>query len=251
MRLLPMLTLLTLAAAPCYGAKIALIIDDLGYRHTDNTALELPSAVTLSVLPLAPHSEQLAQAGLASGHEIMLHLPMQALNGKALGPLGLTETMNKAQVQAAVFAAIASIPCARGVNNHMGSLLTQLDEPMRWVMESLKQKQLYFVDSRTTQQTKAGELAEQLGVRVLRRQLFLDNDISDAALERQFTQMMAKALAQGQLVAIAHPYPETIRFLKVNLIRLAAAGIELVPVSNLLPIALTDDLEANLTARQE
>ncbi|MGL4834222.1 MAG: divergent polysaccharide deacetylase family protein, partial [Shewanella sp.] len=88
-------------------------------------------------------------------------------------------------------------------------------------------------------------------VPVLRRQLFLDNDISDAALERQFTQMMAKALAQGQLVAIAHPYPETIRFLKVNLIRLAAAGIELVPVSSLLPIALTDNLEANLTARQE
>lgn len=85
---------------------------------------------------------------------------------------------------------------------------------MLWVMETLKQKQLYFVDSMTTKFTKAGDKADSLGVPLLRRQLFLDNDVSAAALEKQFNLMISQAHSQGSLVAIAHPYPETIHFLK-------------------------------------
>lgn len=238
MRLLYSLAFFALYITPCYAAQIALIIDDIGYRHTDEAVFTLPSTVTLSVLPHTPLSKKLAQAGHAKGNEIMLHLPMQALNGKALGPGGLTNTMNEAQIRASVLDAIASVPFAKGMNNHMGSLLTQLDDPMLWVMASLKQKQLYFIDSKTTQFTRAGDTADQLGVPTLKRQLFLDNDVSEPALEKQFKLMIEQTHIQGHLVAIAHPYPETIRFLKANLDRLKAEGIELVPTSKLFPIDL-------------
>ena len=244
MRLFYILALWTLCIASSNAAQIALIIDDIGYRHTDEAVLSLPSAVTLSVLPHTPLSNKLAKAAHAKGHEIMLHLPMQALNGKALGVGGLTNNMSEAQIRSSVLAAIASVPFAKGANNHMGSLLTQLDDPMLWVMETLKQKQLYFVDSMTTKFTKAGDKADSLGVPLLRRQLFLDNDVSAAALAKQ-------AHSQGSLVAIAHPYPETIHFLKTNLARLKAEGIELVPTSNLLPIELAHEKGANPAVRQK
>ena len=236
MRLLYSLALLTLSISQSHAAQIALIIDDIGYRHTDKAVLALPSTVTLSVLPHTPLGKELANAGHKKGHEIMLHLPMQALNGKALGLGGLTNTMTEAQIRANVVDAINSVPFTKGANNHMGSLLTQLDDPMLWVMETLKQKHLYFIDSMTTRFTKAGETADQLGVPLLKRQLFLDNDISAQALERQFSLMISQAHTQGSLVAIAHPYPETMRFLKANLQRLKTEGIDLVPASSLLPI---------------
>lgn len=165
----------------------------------------------------------------------MLHLPMQALNGKKLGPGGITNDMSEMDVKQTINQAFENIPFAKGANNHMGSLLTQLDEPMLWVMESLKQKRLYFVDSITTRYTKAGSTADKLGIPRLKRQIFLDNDVSQAGLEQQFERLIALALRQGQVVAIAHPHPETIEYLKRNLPRLQQAGISLVKVSELLP----------------
>ena len=238
MRLLYSLALLALSISQSYAAQLALIIDDIGYRHTDKAVLALPNTVTLAVLPHTPLGKELANAGHQKGHEIMLHLPMQALNGKTLGLGGLTNTMTEAQIRTSVIDAINSVPFAKGANNHMGSLLTQLDDPMLWVMETLKQKQLYFVDSMTTRFTKAGDNADKLGIPLLKRQLFLDNDTSADALERQFNLMISQAHTQGSLVVIAHPYPETMRFLEANLHRLKTEGIDLVPASSLLPIGI-------------
>ena len=238
MRLLYSLALLALSISQSYAAQLALIIDDIGYRHTDKAVLALPNTITLSVLPHTPLGKELANAGHQKGHEIMLHLPMQALNGKTLGLGGLTNTMTEAQIRTSVIDAINSVPFAKGANNHMGSLLTQLDDPMLWVMETLKQEQLYFVDSITTRFTKAGDNADKLGIPLLKRQLFLDNDTSANALERQFNLMISQAHTQGSLVAIAHPYPETMRFLEANLHRLKTEGIDLVPASSLLPIGI-------------
>lgn len=220
---------------PVFGAKLAIIIDDIGYRQTDEAVLSLPNTITLSVLPHTPLGQKLAQDGHKKGHEIMLHLPMQALNGKELGPGGLTNVMTERQIKQQLHYAVSSIPFAKGANNHMGSLLTQMQDPMRWVMESLKQNNLYFVDSMTTRFTKATASAQSLGVPTLKRQIFLDNDISEAALQRQFNLIMVKAKQEQQVIAIAHPHPETIRFLKANLARLEQAGIELVHTSHLLP----------------
>ena len=217
---------------------MAIIIDDIGYRHTDASVLSLPTNITLSVLPFTPLGKELAQKGHAKGHEIMLHLPMQALNSKALGEGGLTNQMSEQQTKQHVLKAISAIPFAKGANNHMGSLLTQLEDPMLWVMQSLKQQDLYFVDSMTTRFTKAREQASLVGVPTMKREIFLDNDLHPKALEKQFKRMIAEAKTQGYIVAIAHPYPETLAFLQQNLPRLNSAGIRLVPTSALIPLEM-------------
>ncbi|AZG75058.1 divergent polysaccharide deacetylase family protein [Shewanella livingstonensis] len=237
---------------PATAAKIAIIIDDIGYRLTDEAALSLPTAITLSVLPHTPLGQKLANEGYKKGHEIMLHLPMQALNGKALGPGGLTNDMTEVQIKQQLQRAFSSIPFAKGANNHMGSLLTQMDEPMLWVMQSLKQQQLFFVDSFTTKYTKASNKAMQLGVPSLRRNIFLDNDISKHALEKQFQQMITQSKRQDKLIVIAHPYPQTIRFLNANLARLSDNGITLVPTSQLfddMDIAAATQLNLSATLK--
>ncbi|QFU25049.1 divergent polysaccharide deacetylase family protein [Shewanella eurypsychrophilus] len=222
------------------AAQVAIIIDDIGYRQSDEAVLSLPDNITLSVLPHTPLGSSVAQRAHSKGYEVMLHLPMQALNGKKLGPGGITNIMSESEVKNTIRLAFESVPFAKGANNHMGSLMTQLEEPMQWVMETLKQKELYFVDSMTTRYTKAGEAADRLGIPQLKRQVFLDNDVSTASLERQFTQLMALAHRQGQVVAIAHPYPETIAYLKHNLPRLHKSGIRLVKTSELLPYRIAN-----------
>ncbi|WP_394204153.1 divergent polysaccharide deacetylase family protein [Shewanella waksmanii] len=231
------------------ASKVALIIDDIGYRQTDEAVLSLPNKITLSVLPHTPLGETLAKNGHQQGHEIMLHIPMQALNGKKLGPGGLTNQMSEYEFKQQIDAAFNSIPYAVGVNNHMGSLLTQLDEPMQWLMENLKHRQGYFIDSVTTRYTRAGAKADHIGIPTLRRQVFLDNDTSKAGLERQFNHLISLAHHQGQVVAIAHPYPETIEFLQNNLSRLKENGIHLVNASELLPYRIAQQPTNSATTR--
>lgn len=247
MRLL-LLLIVTFIANSAKAAQVAIIIDDIGYRQTDEAVLSLPIGVTLSVLPNTPLGKKIAIAAHNRGHEIMLHIPMQALNGKKLGPGGLTNDMNEHTFKQTISSAFNSIPHVKGVNNHMGSLLTQMDKPMLWLMESLKQQDNYFVDSVTTRYSKAADNANKLGIPLLRRQLFLDNDVREEALEKQFQQLIQLANNQGSVVAIAHPYPETIRFLRHNVSRLQQEGITLVPTSTLLPYRLAQQPKLKSTA---
>lgn len=215
--------------------RIAIIIDDIGYQKADLKMVSLPYPLTLSVLPHTPYGPKSAQLAFSQQKDVMLHMPMEANNRKSLGPGALTRNMNRQQVRDALQQALADIPYAIGVNNHMGSLYTELDQPMAWTMEYLRQRQLFFVDSLTTPQSKARLYARQYGVASLSRHVFLDNDLSEAALQRQFQQLLHIAKRHQVAIAIGHPYPQTYEFLKKNLPLLNKHGIELVRISALLP----------------
>ncbi|WP_371988317.1 divergent polysaccharide deacetylase family protein [Shewanella sp. 10N.261.52.F9] len=234
MRYFLLLILLLLPSASVFASKIAIIIDDIGYRQSDKAVLTLPASITLSILPHTPLGKNLATKAYQQGNEILVHLPMQALNGKAIGAGALTNAMSENELKTQVANAIKSVPHVTGANNHMGSLLTQLDTPMRWVMESLRLHDIYFIDSRTTKYTQAGVIARSVGVPSLKREIFLDNDKSKSGLEKQFQQAITLAKTKKQIVVIAHPYPETIAFLTTNLYRLDAENIQLVHASSLL-----------------
>nr|WP_241461082.1 divergent polysaccharide deacetylase family protein [Shewanella mangrovi] len=227
--------MLVLYYIPCNAGQLAIIIDDIGYRHTDEDALSLPAGITLSVLPHTPLGHKLAEQAHLKGHEIMVHLPMQALNGKTMGPGGLNNKMDEADFKQTVVDAINSVPYAKGSNNHMGSLLTQLDKPMSWLMQVLRSENFYFIDSVTTKYSRAEKEATTFNVPTLRRQVFLDNQLSEPKLERQLAEAITLAKQDGQAILIAHPYPETITFLKRQLKQqLHQQGVELVKASELL-----------------
>jgi polysaccharide deacetylase 2 family uncharacterized protein YibQ len=213
--------------------RIAIVIDDIGYRYTDKHVLSLPGAITYSILPHTPYGKRIATKANAKNKEVMLHIPMEAENGKKLGPGALTSNMNEAEILASLNASLAEVPFAIGINNHMGSRLTQLDEPMTWTMNFLKQHHLLFLDSKTSPYSKAGSIAKLVGVPVKNRHVFLDNQLTDSYITKQFQSLIKHAKSQKVAIAIAHPHPETIQALKRLIPTLAQNNIELVPLSTL------------------
>lgn len=216
---------------------VSIIIDDLGYRlRQDLRAIRLDGAVTCAFLPRSPYARRLAKLAHVQGKEVMLHLPMQAIGPRELDDGGLQMAMSRRQFDRIVREGLEAVPYVRGVNNHMGSLLTQYPERMRWLMEDLKlhRGQLYFVDSFTTFHSVAHAVAVENDLPTIRRDIFLDTHRDPDFIRRQFELLLERAAEHGTAVAIGHPYPETLDFLEANLDRLAEHGIELLPVSALI-----------------
>ena len=224
-------TLLSAAAAQEKPARIAIVIDDIGYRDSDKQALLLPGEITYSILPHTPYGKKIAVKANANHKDVLLHIPMEAENGKKLGPGGLTSTMNKVEVTTRLHEALTEIPFAIGINNHMGSHLTQLAEPMSWTMGFLKKHHLLFLDSKTSPYSKASIIAEQMGVPVKGRHIFLDNHLTESYINKQFQALIKYAQTQHVAIAIAHPHPETIQALLRLIPTLQQNNIELVPLS--------------------
>lgn len=190
--------------------KLALIMDDLGYRERDSyAALELPSALTLAILPHTRHSESLAIGAAAFGHEVMLHLPMQATNGKYMGAGGLSLDMAADEVTRRITAGFASVPGARGFNNHMGSALSQSTQAMAQVMQAGRQHAEYYVDSLTHSQSVGAEVARMMGLKSATRDIFIDDPGDEMSVPERIETLVARQ-RQVPLVAICHPRPETI-----------------------------------------
>ena len=217
--------------------QVAIIIDDIGYQKVDPDIIRLPYALTVAVMPFTPNSSEMIALARQHGKEIMLHMPMEAVaQNHLLGKGALRRPMNKQQVQQALHKALDSVPHAIGINNHMGSLYTSLPEQMDWVMQVVAERQLYFIDSKTTGKSVVLAATQKHGVKTRSRDVFLDNDKSYKALDRQFNQLIQLAKKHGHAIAIGHPYPETYRYLKKNLPRLTQQGIKVVPASALLDL---------------
>ncbi|WP_165744574.1 divergent polysaccharide deacetylase family protein [Pseudoalteromonas sp. Z9A6] len=235
MKIIKWLTLVICFSSATISAKqIAIVIDDIGYHQRDLEFLSLPGQLSYSILPHTPYSQIFVTLASQSNKELLLHVPMQALNGKELGPGALTLNMNKEQLQQTLGTALASLPQVKGVNNHMGSALTQKSQAMKWTMEVLKKRHLYFLDSRTTDLSQAQNAANFLGVANISRQVFLDNITTPEQLQLRLEELKQLAISHSFAIAIAHPYPETIEFLRYALPELTKQGFELVPVSQLV-----------------
>lgn len=232
--LLPTL-LVPASADSSRAAKIVLIIDDMGNSlELGQQAIALPGAINYAFLPHSPYSEQLAHSAHQHAKEVLLHAPMSNLHNRPTGPGALKPIMNRQQFLATLSEDLAAVPHVRGLNNHMGSLLTQLRKPMGWLMAALKQQQLYFVDSRTSPRSVAETIARKHQLPTLKRDIFLDNDRTPAAIEQQFNQLITLAKSQGIAVAIGHPYPETLTYLQQALPALAKQGVTLTLASSAL-----------------
>ena len=217
--------------------RIAIIIDDLGYQLTaGHRAIALPGPVACAILPGAPRARQLANAANDNGKEVLLHLPMQAVdNAGRVEETRMTLDMSRGNFATAFKAAFDSVPHAIGINNHRGSLLTRHPGHMRWLMEELLARDgLFFVDSFTTHESVALQIANEAGVQAMKRDVFLDPDRSAATLQHEFQRLKALATKRGSAIAIGHPYEATLAMLEYELPRLAAQGFELVAVSELV-----------------
>lgn len=215
--------------------RLAIIIDDIGYNLTlGKRTTDLNGDFTLAVLPFTPHGIELAQRAHQRGKEIMLHAPMSNHHNYPLGRGGLKSGMQRAQFLAVLRKNLANVPHVKGVNNHMGSQLTEETEPMRWLMEELKAEGLYFVDSRTSARTQALNMAEKVRLPSGRRDVFLDDERTSSEIRYQLIRALKLARQRGSAIAIGHPYPETLAELERLQPLLEQYDVQLVKISQLM-----------------
>ncbi|QOL26512.1 divergent polysaccharide deacetylase family protein [Thalassotalea sp. LPB0316] len=239
-----LISILLLQPFLCLNAgQVAIIIDDIGYRKTDQHALTLPGKISYAFLPHTPFAKELALQANQSKKDVLLHIPMEASSGKLLGPGAITSDMDDDHINHQLSLALDEIPFAVGINNHMGSHLTKLQKPMASTMKFLKRHKLFFVDSMTTSKSKTRALAHVYGVPHLHRHVFLDNHTDADYIEQQFEQLVEKAKHNEFAIGIAHPHPETIIALKQLLPTLTKHNIELVPVSSLFSDSETSQIK--------
>ena len=230
-------TILCLAAANGHAdsaPRIAIIIDDLGYQlAAGQRAIALPGPVVCAILPGTPVAASLAKTAYEQGKEILLHLPLQAMANHPPEPDGITLDMSRQRFSETFTNALESVPFATGINSHRGSLLTRHPGHMRWLMEDiLAADDLFFVDSYTTHQSVALQVASEEGVPAIKRDVFLDSN--PARLADEFARLKMLAREHGLAVAIGHPYPATLAFLEHEIPRLVEEGIRLVPLRELI-----------------
>ncbi|WP_157678145.1 divergent polysaccharide deacetylase family protein [Oleiphilus messinensis] len=217
---------------------IAIIIDDMGNHQQIGAELAtLPFPLTLSFLPHRKHTQTLAK--LAHEHQkgIMLHMPMANTKGLRLGPGALQGGMTQVNFTRTLRTAIQSVPHLQGLNNHMGSQLTQQTLEMNWLMTTLQHYPLYFVDSRTIASTIAAKVAQQHGIPTLSRDVFLDHQISKHHIQLMFERLLSLARKNDYAIAIGHPHPETLAVLKEQLPLLGEKGFAIATINGLWELA--------------
>lgn len=220
---------------PPPGTRVAVVIDDLGRDPGDVAALgRLAVPVTYAVLPFETRTAEVVREVRRGGHELILHLPMEARGPANPGPGALLAAMDEGQLERGTLDALAAVPGAVGVNNHMGSLLSADPRAMRVVLSVLSRRDLYFLDSRTSAESIGFRLATSLGMPAAERQVFLDRDASREAVTGEFRRLLAVARERGSAIAIGHPYPVTLEVLAQEVPRAVELGYEFVPVSFLL-----------------
>jgi len=237
---LPLLVVLCLAVCLNLNAAektyyVAIIIDDLGYKaRMDSRAVNLDGNITYAFLPHAPFTPKLAEKVHAQDREVMLHLPMQSHEHIHLGPGAITEDMDEIQFTQALKKSLESVPHAKGINNHMGSLITSNEERMHWLMKNIAANELFFIDSRTTSKTVAEKIAQQYDLPNTRRNVFLDHDHNPKAINYQFNRLIKLAKKYGSAVGIGHPFELTLTILEKRIPELENHGIKLISASQLI-----------------
>ena len=217
--------------------RAAIVIDDMGQDlDAAHALLRQPYPLTFSVLPDLPHSAQTARQAHAAGREVMLHLPMEPEPGSGArpGPGGISVGMKSDEVAQTIHSDLGSVPFARGVNNHMGSRATTDAALMGEVMRVLAARGLYFVDSRTTAETNALNVARRMGLPAFYRSVFLDDTESVGYTLQQLRTFRHVIEEQGVALAIGHPHPTTIEALAQFLPEFERDDIQLIPVSQLV-----------------
>jgi hypothetical protein len=197
--------------------RMALVIDDMGesLRKAKKLIRIFGSDITFSILPYCRYTRETAELAAERGLEFMLHLPMEPMGYPEVdpGPGSLFVDMDSAEIESVLQQDIKQLPGLAGVNNHMGSRFTADARSMRVVLRELKERGLFFMDSLTIAESKGEEMGRRVGLAVVSRDVFIDNEQKVESILFQLQKAEQYARQHGEAVVIGHPYPETIRAL--------------------------------------
>jgi hypothetical protein len=219
------------------SGRLAIIIDDMGSNLEEArllAAIKVP--LTFAIIPGLRVDKDVASYAARNNIETMIHIPMQSKEWpkRRLEANGLLVSMDADELQEKVSWFVQEFPGAVGCNNHTGSEFTEHEEKMKDVLLNLKKNNLFFIDSLTSPDSVGLRVAQQLGVKSARRNVFLDNEQERGYILGQLNQAARIARKNGSAIAICHPHPATIATLAAALPTLTKQGVKLVPVSQLV-----------------
>jgi polysaccharide deacetylase 2 family uncharacterized protein YibQ len=216
--------------------RLAIILDDVGSdRKAAEAIFNLPYPLTVSILPNHIHSTDIAREAHRRGYQVMLHLPMQAVANEKSETQELHAGMSAQDVSALLDQFLKVVPDASGVNNHQGSQSTADTALMDELMPVLRERKLFYVDSRTTTATVAFDAAHNLGLHSAFRNVPFLDDVSELhAVRKQLQLAFRGARGKGEAIAIGHPHAATLQALREMLPQAPSQGIQLVFVSQVV-----------------
>ena len=226
-----------ISAGAKHHGKLAVVIDDCGYNNEalkDLLSTGLP--FSYAVIPYKQGSGEALRMIKAAGQTAMLHLPMEPLDRGQMseGDKTILVSMSDSEKAKAVKAALDSLPGVSGVNNHQGSRATGDRQTMDVVLKVLKERGLFFIDSRTSSRSVGYERAKKLGVPTGMNELFLDNEASTEAIYARIKEAMGRADRDGGVVVICHARPVTAKTWTLYLEEIKKTGIRIVSARELL-----------------
>lgn len=218
---------------PAQAGKLAIVIDDIGYRMMeDNAIYALPKEVSVAIIPVAPYATARAKKAYEQKRDVLIHLPMQPQNKQQPIESGaLMIGTSEAKVSQLIQAARNQVPYAIGLNNHMGSGATADRTTMSHLMKVMAQQQLFFLDSKTGPSV-AAKVAKEFGVKALERNLFLDDSDVLSDVQRQFDAAIEYARKHGSAILIGHPRKNSVAVLEQGIANLPQ-DIQLVSMGSL------------------
>ena len=217
--------------------KIGLIIDDFGYRNDEisDGFLHLDVNLTCAVIPGHAYSSSFGEKAVSRGHEVIVHMPMENVGeNRGEEKFVLRVDMKPDAVKNRVYDALDQIPEAIGMNNHQGSQATADPGVMNSVAAVLKERNKFFIDSRTTPETVAESIMNNWKVPSARRNVFLDNDHDEEKITRQLLSLVEIAERDGSAIGIGHVKQNTLNVLRKQIPELKRKGFKFEFVSNML-----------------
>jgi len=217
--------------------KIAFVIDDVGNHNRHTAQLKsLGDKVTYAILPLLPYSRYYGDMSRQTGAEVILHLPLDTLQDKIPGRGLIVDTMSPPDILGMLARDLDSVPNHVGVNNHMGSRGTADREMMTIILKDLKRRGLFFLDSYTTQESVVPSVGRSIGLPILARGVFLDNEDSKPAIRAQLNQLRTVAREKGNAIAIGHYRAKTLEVLATEIPRFEKEGFEIITLKKMLKV---------------
>lgn len=188
--------------------KLIFVFDDAGHNLEQlQYFLDLPFPCTIAVLPKLPNSRETARRIRAAGKELILHQPMQALNPNINpGDGAVKPGMNREEIKKIVASNVEEIGPIAGMNNHEGSLITSDEKAMEAVLELCREKNIYFLDSRTSSKSVVPQVAKKLNMNIWERAVFLDNKKDKAYMKKQIIEGLEIASQRGEAIMIGHVF---------------------------------------------
>jgi|GEM_PF-305546 len=228
-------------------AVIALVLDDFGYTKKNlNELKNLKTPITLAVLPNAPYTETVCSFAKENGFETIIHLPMEPeKKAESLEKNTITCDMTDAEIKKNVTASFKSVSSAKGVSNHMGSKATGNERLMTTVFTLLKNKNMFFLDSFTTEKSVSGSVAEKIGVICVKRDIFIDNKSDKEYIRAQMDKLKETAFSKGYVIAIGHDRSLTVKVLHETVPIMKKEGVKFVLLSEMISLEKKNPNENN------